>query len=193
MSSEFVRATGRLATSVAAGLAVSFMAFGLGGCAADAPADELSTEGLALIEADAAVVFSAPTNNMKIPAVEGGNTVAAEIVVTGATLGAGADDAKVQWYLDGALVATNTSGSYAFLGVPPGQRHLAARLVDASGNDLGSAPTQDGVHVRIEDLCGEVAECDDGLACSTESCIGGGCRFGRYSQKLWMEGLKQAA
>ena len=89
------------------------------------------------------------------------------------------DALHIQWSLDGVLMGeVATDASFTFPLVPAGLRQVMARLVDSSGAPFDDPATVAKLPIKVVPDCGVVAECDDGLACSNESCVAGVCKYG---------------
>ncbi|HAN32084.1 MAG TPA: hypothetical protein DCQ06_10845, partial [Myxococcales bacterium] len=84
---------------------------------------------------------------------------------------------KVNCYLDGKLDGASTGTSYTFSKVPMGFHTVSCVLFDSSYNEITSASARGVRRVSVTPPCQISDDCDDGLACSNEFCIGGTCKF----------------
>ena len=165
----------RLAVSASALASAVLCATLVGGC--QGPVEDATTVEAAAITAPA-VSFVTPENNAEFIWIAGGADVDAEVHLTGGALGAGGFE--LAWFRDGEPVSVTDSEAFAFEGLDPGLRQLAVQVVvAATGEPVPAASALATLDVKIIKPCATAAECDDGLACSDDACIGGECRFGK--------------
>ena len=148
----------------------------LAGCAAEEPTPSaaVSTVKSHASAACDVVTIAAPLPFAEIPA---GNPVT--LITTLGTDGSGTLDGRtLRIYIDGVLDRDVAQHEGIVLNdVAPGQRHIAIQLV-ADGTPVDCAHARAEVYVRIVADCDTNADCEDGLACSNQSCVGGQCRYG---------------
>ncbi|MCB9730194.1 MAG: SUMF1/EgtB/PvdO family nonheme iron enzyme [Deltaproteobacteria bacterium] len=125
------------------------------------------------------VKITAPALFEQITYAGAGTHIVMSVTVANATIGGGASDLRIRYFLDGVLKSeAQDTTPYDFLSLPLGQHHLAARLVTALGEPLPNASSLAAVYVRIIKPCGSVSDCDDGMSCSSQACVTGQCRYG---------------
>lgn len=123
------------------------------------------------------IKITSPISNEKLPGVPGGNSLSVSVAVSNVTLGAG--EHGIRYFLDGAALATvDSAATQVFTAFPNGRHHLAAWLVDPSGNPLDVPTALASVYVVFSRTCAKSTDCSDGLSCSVDACVGTACRFG---------------
>ena len=88
---------------------------------------------------------------------------------------------RAHLYLDGVLVQIVTNpgptANATVSGIGPGLHTLGAILADDSGAELHEPTARAVVRVAIVAPCTLAADCDDGIACSAQSCVTGLCSY----------------
>ncbi|MCB9738071.1 MAG: hypothetical protein H6747_02310 [Deltaproteobacteria bacterium] len=120
-----------------------------------------------------------PTLTIASPADGTSKTVAAgtktsvdlSFTVANYTLG------KINCYVDGKFSAATTSPSIKLDNLAFGYHTIGCVLVDSGGSELANAAARATVHVAITSACKITEDCDDGLACTQDSCIGFVCQW----------------
>ncbi|MCB9788163.1 MAG: lamin tail domain-containing protein [Deltaproteobacteria bacterium] len=109
-----------------------------------------------------------------------GDTVVATISVSNATLGTGAGEYKLQYFLDGVAVGApvTTAASFTYGALTIGRRQLAVALVDQAGEFLPNPESLNTLYVKMKTTCGKSSDCDDGLSCSAQACSANVCNWG---------------
>jgi subtilisin-like proprotein convertase family protein len=138
--------------------------------------DAPGTAGLAAANSPT-VKFTSPPANKSFTV---GDSVVATITVSNATLGTGAGEYKIQYYLDGAPVgaAVTTAASFTYGALTLGRRHLAVALVDQAGNFLSNTESLNSLYIKMKTTCAKATDCEEGLACSAQACTSNVCNWG---------------
>ena len=127
----------------------------------------------------AEIHITAPENNETISYNEAGTDVTVQFTVDQAVVTP--DTFHVQVYLDGEHVSTQETMAPVLLeSVPLGRRHIALRLVRATGEGLPEESSLTSIHLRVAPACtvSDLSVCEDGLSCSIHNCINNACRYG---------------
>jgi len=147
-------------------------------CLACAEEPRLGVQAFAL---NPALSVTSPTNlqvfNIK---PQGATDITVEFLLKKYTLG------TVHCYLDGALNGVTGHPAndkkkvipYTFKNVPQGMHTLGFVLATDKGLELTNPDARAIVKVLVVSSCSTSLECDDGLACSEEKCVGGTCQYG---------------
>ncbi|MEY3014546.1 MAG: extracellular matrix protein, partial [Pseudomonadota bacterium] len=126
------------------------------------------------------LTINAPTHKQQF--AKGATATPAELAFTVAFHDLAADKGKIRCYLDNKEVLTTiktndaATNTIADLGAP-GLKTITCVLLDAAGNKLENAEAFAKRYVYVTKACQVSNECDDGMACSQESCIGNKCLY----------------
>lgn len=150
------------------------------GAASDSAATDSDLGAVqAAATSDPSITITAPAAYASIPFAGATTHALMTLTTKNATLGNGASDLRLRYYQDGVLKAeAQDAAPYDFVALPIGQHHLAVRLVTSAGLMLKNSESLAARYVRVEQNCSKDSDCADGRSCSTESCIGGKCRYG---------------
>ena len=110
------------------------------------------------------VKFTTPSANKSYTV---GDSVVATITVSNATLGTGAGEYKLQYFLDGVPVGApvTTAASFTYGALVMGRHQLAVALVDQASEFLANEESLHSLHIKMKTTCAKSADCEDGLSC----------------------------
>lgn len=80
-------------------------------------------------------------------------------------------------YLDGKFVGDTSASPFKFIGIPKGLHTLSCVLANVQGADLLNAEARAVVQVKVTESCLANTDCDDGQACSVDSCQFNACVY----------------
>ena len=165
---------GAVRTLVRVALLLSLLA-AAASCSGHAVHDpESPQESVLLALGQGEVVISSPAPFAKFSE---GDDVTLAVSVGGVTVGP--SDYGLRYYLDGAAIADREdSAPFTVASIAAGQHHLAVRLLGPDGAELDHDGALTGRYIRATRGCEIDEDCDDGLACSSQGCVAGGCRYG---------------
>ncbi len=84
---------------------------------------------------------------------------------------------KINIYVDGKLDGATAGDNYTTTALAPGLHTLGAVLVDTNGSEYAMASARVAFHLAVIQPCNFGEDCDDGLPCTQQECIGAACKF----------------
>ena len=86
---------------------------------------------------------------------------------------------RIEATLDGESVGDlDDAGAYTFTGVPTGVHAIGARAVNGDGTPVSGVGAEVSISITVVGSCESDADCDDGNACSLDTCGPDGlCRY----------------
>ena len=116
--------------------------------------------------------IASPSDGEEFEAVGGVATISMRVSATNFS-------GRIEALLDGEAVGNlDDAGAYTFTGVPTGLHAIGARAVNGDGTPVAGDGAEAVISIAVIGTCERDEDCDDGNACSLDTCGSGGlCQY----------------